>query len=47
MMKFDSFHTLQNLSHVVRGCQDNCPQVRTNISTRVDVSPKTGRDVVS
>ena len=30
MMKSDTFHSLPNLSHAVRGCHNNCPQLRTN-----------------
>ena len=34
-------------AHAVRGCRNNCRQMRANVKTHVCVSPKTGREVVS
>ena len=47
MMKSDTFHSLTNLSHAVRGCHNNCRQMHTDVTTRVHASPKAGREVVS
>ena len=42
MKTSDTFHSFQNLSHAVRGCHNNCRQVRTNITTRVNASQENG-----
>ena len=47
MKTSDTFHSFQNSRNAVRGCHSNCRQVRTNITTRMYASPKTGREVAS